>query len=433
MADGSSGPPPSELGITPKDLGIKPGSLSARPQEFGRIDLQETPYRTDVRALQTQYFPEGKYLKIADGSEYILDANGRTIILFEKPTDKGFTSAYSPLTPQDLRRRLATLPEEQQKELAEMLHLPDLSADSLHTTQATGALEDLMSRLRNRPAKLEGLSTRARSESRPQRVAATDVVNSDVSPPDLPDSHFVQLNPKEYAARKAEQWEAVKDLPDNDQRKILYFRRFTREFRSGVRFNPELTASSGDNFRYYAVDTSRVGELPTVEAYRLTIEVSAGRKIGFVIGYHHLEKPWSNLFMEMFQRQVQYSPDQIEFVVIQNTDIPTGDRSIASEREIQQAIAARGITDVIDVHEQLAMLNHYMDSTRASEFKNTFRAGESKNPNGGEYTLDPFVPLWAIEQYYQGHIYPQLQDAVNEQIKKAEILIKGLGNPATKA
>ncbi|MBI2017762.1 hypothetical protein HYS92_01805 [Candidatus Daviesbacteria bacterium] len=422
MADGSSGPPPSELGITPKDLGIKPGNLPARPQEFGRIDLQETPYRTDVRVLQAQYFPEGKYLKIADGSEYILDANGRTIILFEKPTDKGFTSAYSPLTPQDLRRKLATLPEEQQKELAGMLHLPDLSPDSLHTTQATGTLEDLMSRLKSR----------ASSERRPQRVAATDAVSRDI-PPDLPDSHFVQLNPKEYAARKAEQWEAVRDLPDNDQRKILYFRRFTREFRSGVRFNPELTASSGDNFRYYGVDTSRVGELPTVEAYRPTIAVSAGRKIGFVIGYHHLEKPWSNLFMEMFQRQVQYSPDQIEFIVIQNTDIPTGDRSIASEREIQQTIAAMGITDIIDVHEQLAMLNHYMDSTRASEFKNTFRAGGSKNPNGGEYTLDPFVPLWAIEQYYQGHIYPQLQDAINEQIKKAEVLIKGLGNPAAKA
>lgn len=75
MADGSSGSPPSELGITPKDLGIKSDNLSARPQEFGRIDLQKTPYRTDVRALQTQYFPEGKYLKIPNGSEYILDAN----------------------------------------------------------------------------------------------------------------------------------------------------------------------------------------------------------------------------------------------------------------------------------------------------------------------------------------------------------------------
>lgn len=349
--------------------------------------------------------------------------------MFEKPTDKGFTSVYSPLTHQQLRQQIARLPTEQQQQLAQLLHLPDADIQAV-TTRAVEAnrMDDLFKFLRTRRS-----VSSPRENTRPAERSA-NTPRRDSSPPDLPEDHFVSLTDEQVRARKAEQWEAVRDLPDNDQRKILYFRRFTREFRSGVRFNPELTASSEDNFRYYAIDTSRVGELPTVEAYRPTIEVSAGRKIGFVIGYHHLEKPWSNLFMEMFQRQVQHSPDQIEFVVIQNTDIPTGDRSIASEREIQQAIAARGITDIIDVHEQLAMLNHYMDdSTRASEFKNTFRAGGSKNPNGGEYTLDPFVPLWAIEQYYQGHICPQLQDAVNEQIKKAEILIKGLGNPATKA
>lgn len=426
MADGSNGPPPSELGITPKDLGIKPGNLSARPQEFGRIDLQETPYRTDVRALQTQYFPEGKHLKIADGSEYILDAKGRTIILFEKPTDKGFTSAYSPLTPSQLRQQIARLPAEQQQQLAQLLHLPDTDIRAA-TTKVVEAdrMDDLLKFLRTQRA----VSSPRENTRPPERSANTP--RRDSPPPDLPEEHFAKLIDEQVRVRKAEQWEAVKDLPDDDTRKILYYRRFPDEFHSAP-ISPELRQQLHGTVRYYGVDATRLNELPTVEPYRPILEVPVGKKIGFVIGYHHLEKPWGRIFMEMMQRQAQYQPDQIEFIIMQNRDIPTGDPSPASEREIREAVAARGITDVIDVHEQLSTLNHYMDYNTASEFTGTFRQDNRKNPVGGEYTLDPTVPLWVIEQYYEGNIYPQLQHAVNEQIKKAEILIKGLGSPATK-
>ena len=73
MADGTAGPPSEELGRSSKDIGAnankgpeqksfgRPGIPSARPQEFGRIDLTTTPYGADVKALQTQYFPEGKH------------------------------------------------------------------------------------------------------------------------------------------------------------------------------------------------------------------------------------------------------------------------------------------------------------------------------------------------------------------------------------
>lgn len=416
MADGTNGPPPGELGIPPQDLGIKTPSDPTRPQEFGRIDLQETPYRVDVRALQTQYFPEGKYLKIADGSEYVLDANGRTIVLFEKPTDNGFTSAYSPLTPQVLRQQISRLPIEQQQQLAQVLHLPDIDVQSIASAAAGNyRLDDLQGFIRGTRALGREIQPPERSVSTPSK--------RDLPLPDLPDNHFVKLTNEQSQTRKAEQWEAVRDLPDDDTRKILYYRRFPDEFHSAP-ISPELRNALHGTLAYYGVDVARMSELPTVEPYRPAIEVPVGRKIGFVIGYHHLEKPWGRIFMEMIQRQVQYQPEQIEFIVIQNQAIPTGDPSPQSEREIREAVASRGITDIIDVHEQLSTLNHYMDYNSASEFNATFRQDRGKNPTGGEYTLDPTVPLWAIEQYYQGNTYPQLQYAINEQIKKAEILIK---------
>ncbi|MDA2922959.1 hypothetical protein MYX07_06880 [Patescibacteria group bacterium AH-259-L07] len=165
--------------------------------------------------------------------------------------------------------------------------------------------------------------------------------------------------------------------------------------------------------------------MPAVEPYQETAIIPEGTKVGFVAGYHHLEKPWGKIFKDMFQRQIEYNPGQIEFILVDNKDIPTGDRSPESEREIQSVVKERGITHLVDVHEQLATLNHYMDS----HFEPEWREGREKNPSGKEYTLDPFVPTWMIEQYYQGNIYPQLQYAVNDQIKKVMKLIEKITKP----
>ena len=149
-------------------------------------------------------------------------------------------------------------------------------------------------------------------------------------------------------------------------------------------------------------------------------KIPKGRKVGVIIGYHHLEKPWGQAFMNMFRQQIMYSPNQIEFILIDNKEIPTGDRSLASEREVQRVVQEKGITHLIDVHEQLSMLNHYMDS----QFKKEWKEGGEKNPAGKECTLDPFVPLWTIEQYYRGIVNPQFQHAVNDQLQKVVNLIQ---------
>lgn len=237
---------------------------------------------------------------------------------------------------------------------------------------------------------------------------------------DLPEDHFLPLSEEELQERKRRQWDAVKDLDDNDPRKIVYFRRFTREFKSTARSGPQLTAQSGDNFKYYAPDVSKMETLEGVEPLRGVVQIPKGIKIGFVIGYHHLEKPWGMIFRDMFQEQIEYDVEQIEFILVENKSIPTGERSIASEAEIQAAVQERSITHLIDIHEQLATSNHYMDS----RFEPEWRSEGSRNPSGQEYILDPFVPTWMIEQYYQGNVYPQLQHAVNDQIKKVLQLIR---------
>lgn len=241
-----------------------------------------------------------------------------------------------------------------------------------------------------------------------------------INPEDLPESFFLDLSEEELERGKQALWEAVKDLDGNDPNKILYFRRFTREFKSSTFFDPKLTSQPGDNFRYYSPDVSLLEKLPEVELYTASVEVPNGMKVGFVIGYHHLEKPWGKILLDSFERQIKHHPNGIEIILIENKEIPTGAKSRPSESEIQKEVQDRGITHLIDVHEQLSMLNHYMDSL----FESKWREGSDKNPNGLECTIDPFVPLWMIEQYYQGNIYPQLQHAINDQLRRVVNLIK---------
>lgn len=407
-------------------------NISKTPKEFGRLDLKETPYKADVKTLAHQHFPGSKYLKTTTGEEYILDGTtNRTIMIFERPTEQGFTSIYSPLAPQELRQKLSSLPEEQQEELAKLLRIQsaDIKSQSKEnghgeaTDKLLGTIHSEEMPISSKIGVLAGLQQPTSDAIPAQSEAPT--LKKDLPPSDLPESHFLKLTPEEYSEQRKQQWETVKDLDDNDPRKILYFRRFTDEFRSQVSFNPELTHTPEDPYKYYAIDSSKMGELPTVEPHKSKIDLPKGTKIGFVIGYHHLEKPWSHIFMNMFQKQMKYDPNQIEFIVIQNTDIPTRDSSPASNAEISKAVAEHGITHIIDMHEQfIHSLNHYIDDGFELQFK---QPGEKTNCQAkGEVVFDPFIPTWMIEQYYQGRVYPQLQYAINDQLKKVEALTKKL-------
>lgn len=379
-----------------------------KTQEIGRVQLK-TPFNLDVSSLQQSYFPDGRFLQISSGDAYILDKNGRTILLFADSSQDGFNSVYSPLQQVELKIILAQLPQDISENLISAFNLHSVNAAETSPTHApmrAFASELLVTLTR------KYMTTNVNVNETPYKPPERKPTD------DLPESHFLDLSDEEYEVRKREHWEQVKDLDDNDPKKIVYFRRFTSEFKSPMRFNAELTAPSSEPYRYYAVDTSKLDELPKVEPYQTKVEVPQGKKVGIVIGYHHLEKPWGHILKTAFEKQVDFSTDQIEFIVIENMDIPTGEQSPRSNREIDQAVQQRGITYVIDAHEQLATFNHYMDS----HFDPTFRQA-SKFSAEGEYTLDPFVPTWMIEQYYRGSMYPQLQHAVNEQIKLIEQLI----------
>ncbi len=368
---------------------------------IGRIQLGGSPLLFDPERIAREFFPEGKYLKATNGNEYIFDKNGKTIVLFENRQEEGFGSIYSPLTPSELKTQLARLPEEYRQKFFDVFGITD-ETPVIATKKQQGV----------RTLTFFGLKT-------VKNISKT-AIKEQTRIEDLPEDYFLTLSEQELQRRKQTQWEAVKDLDDNDPRKIVYFRRFTNEFKSQASFNPELIAQSGDGFRYYVPDVSKLNELPKVEPLSEKIDIPDGKKIGFVIGYHHLEKPWGRILMDALQKQIDYDSSQVEFILIENKDIPTGEHSLASEREIQEAIQESGITHLIDIHEQLSQLNHYMNTHLEPEW----REGGRKNPKGQEYTLDPFVPAWMIEQYYQGKVYPQLQYAINDQLKVVVSLVK---------
>lgn len=403
---------PDGLGQSVAMAGM-PGTVSEPP--MGRIELDK-PIHIDVRSMSVKL---GKHLKIANGDEYILDESGTTILLFEGNTGNGFARIYSPRSRTELRRLLSSIGQ-QQDTLADLMNRLGLE------TGRAQAVRFLLSSLRSLLKPILGRPEQSAPPSKPA------VIDAGLGLGDLPESHFLNLTEEEMRERKKAQWDAIKELPDSNIKKILYFRRFISEFHTSAQLTPELRVSLGQNnpFRFYAVDTSRFTELQQAQPYNTTLPIPEGSKVGIVVGYHHLEKPWGNLLKEMFARQVQYPSESIVFVDIENMAVPTGDFSSYSLQEIQRAIKQHGLTHIVDVHEQLSFGNHYMDFYKASEFNESFREGRQKNP-AGEYTLDPFVPLWAIEQYYQGNIYPQLQHAVNEQIKKIETLIRNIGKTET--
>lgn len=95
------------------------------PPELGRVSFDDDLH-IDVSTIAEERFPHGKYLKTSDGkNEYILDENGRTILLFEGQAQGGFSSVYSPLSKEQLTRELLALPQEQHEELRSRLGLPE--------------------------------------------------------------------------------------------------------------------------------------------------------------------------------------------------------------------------------------------------------------------------------------------------------------------
>ena len=265
-----------------------------------------------------------------------------------------------------------------------------------------------------------------KNEIKPQESNKGSRLEALKKPEDLPEDHFLKLPKEKLQEMKRLQWERVKGLDDNATKKILYFRRFHDEFEASKMPGFEPSQSDSSNFDYYVVDTSRLDSIPHVDPLRIKIQIPKGRKIGFSIGYHDLEKPWGRIFMDMFKKQVEYDENQVEFILVKNKNVPTGEDSPTSNKEIQEAVRKDGITNLIDIHEELSGGNHYMDKIGGIGYK--WYDGERKDPNGQECTLDPFVPTWMIEQYYEGRIYPQLQYAVNDQISTVAQLIKDLDN-----
>jgi uncharacterized membrane protein YheB (UPF0754 family) len=75
---------------------------------------------------------------------------------------------------------------------------------------------------------------------------------------ETPKDIFKELPQKEYEKLKEEQWQEVKDLAQNDPLKILYFQRFSNEWKSSTNFNPELTSIGENPFRNYVVDAKKL-------------------------------------------------------------------------------------------------------------------------------------------------------------------------------
>jgi hypothetical protein len=261
------------------------------------------------------------------------------------------------------------------------------------------------SRIPHRKVNLLNWLTRFLHEKRPANLSA---------------DHFISLTQEQALEKKATQWACVRALDDNDPRKILFFRRFIDEWTPTPARTPRVKRElEPDLFAFYAVDTSKFLQLSPVQPYRTQMNVPTGARIGIVVGAHDLEKPWGILFMEMFKQQVSFPDESVKFILVQNKEVDTGYVTPKSEQEILEAVEKWSLTHIIDVHERMRLLNRYEDFDYTGD---EFKPHQFK-PYRYYYLLDPFIPIWAIEQYYEGRIYPQLQYAVNDQIRRIERLV----------
>lgn len=237
-------------------------------------------------------------------------------------------------------------------------------------------------------------------------------------PPSPPEEYFVRVNSQDEAELKDALWNKVKGLPDGDVRKILYFRRFTSDL-AGTVVIPLHVYENPSPFDFLLQKEIPQDRLPKVSPYTPRIEVPQDVKIGVVIGYHFLEKPWGLIFRDAFLKQADFPKDKIVFVIIENRFVPTAEPSHASNREIANAIAGNELTHIVAIHEMLSFGNTWVHPSPVG-----FRDYDYVGTVLPSATLDPTLPLWAIEAYYRGIIDPQLQWTVNQAIRDFEILMQ---------
>lgn len=133
---------------------IKTELARQRQEEFGKVRLKK-PLQIDMEEMARTNFPHGKFLRDAHGNEYILDENGRTIILAKRDeSGKGFSSFYSPLTPKELRRELLALPENQQNIMASVLELAKPDQDDIQEFEIIRREREKKQQLLNEALKL---------------------------------------------------------------------------------------------------------------------------------------------------------------------------------------------------------------------------------------------------------------------------------------
>ena len=212
---------------------------------------------------------------------------------------------------------------------------------------------------------------------------------------------------------KQAHWETVKDLDLNDPQRILYDRRFSHNM-------------MGNEFRAYVVDEANASALVPVKPYQSTLQIPSDTKLGIVIGYHHLEKPFGLKLKEQMIKQLSFPANQVEFIEIKNHAVLTGEHSPASVREVRDAIARHGISHVVDVHEQMSTGDHYMNNRIGLDRNIEFMAPGNFEPTVPEHTLDKFVPTYLIEESYKGRLLPDFQTAINDHLKDIEKLVSSM-------
>ena len=231
---------------------LKPQGSTKRA-EIGKVDLGEEPQILNVEAL-SMLLPGSKHLPTAEGNEYILDGEGRTILLFGDKKETGFGSVYSPRTKKELLVIIGQIPEGERTRICSLLGIEEDEVNETQSENPTTSIKlpDIMT------SKYPDLIRRKRQENsllgfgqhpiQPRLDLPTSQDKQPeiqhISPTEIPKDHFLELSEEDLQAMKAQQWNQVKDLDENDPRKIVYYRRFTREFRSRMPFNPELTSQS---------------------------------------------------------------------------------------------------------------------------------------------------------------------------------------------
>jgi hypothetical protein len=210
---------------------------------------------------------------------------------------------------------------------------------------------------------------------------------------------------------------------DEDSRTILYYRRFPHEWPSYQSMHSLPQQAAGPIRGEPSLIKKAIGSafntlVPAWPPLKTEIVLRPGVKLGIVIGYHHLEKPWGRIFKEMFLQQVSFDSKQIFFIEIENDKVPTGLLSTESDKEIENAIQTYELTHIFDIHEFFNKTDYYSEPNSMealSRFYGSRNFGASQVSYG---FTDAFIPVWIMEKFFfDNKIVPLLQYAVNRHIQ----------------